>query len=63
MEFHEFPKALTRGDDFRVVADKAEEAEARAEGFRFWSDAEAPAADAAEEPVKRGPGRPRKTEA
>lgn len=61
MTFHEYPKALTRGDDLRIVDDASQEAAARAEGFRFWSD-EKPAEPAAApvEAPKRGPGRPRK---
>ena len=68
MEFHEYPKHLTRGDDYRVVDDAAGEELARADGFRFWSDAEpveaaAPAAEKSPaEPAKRGPGRPRKAD-
>lgn len=61
MEFHEYPKHLTRGDEYRVVSDEEDEKAARAEGFRFWSDPEETAIEEAE-PVKRGPGRPRKAE-
>lgn len=38
MEFQEYPKHLTRGDEYRVVDDAAGEELARADGFRFWSD-------------------------
>lgn len=57
----EYPKALYIGDECKIVADAEEEAEARKDGFRFWSDPdEAPAPDGASDiaPVKRGPGRP-----
>jgi hypothetical protein len=36
--FQEFPKHLTRGEEYRVVDDADGEAAARADGFRFWSD-------------------------
>lgn len=65
MEFQEYPKHLTRGDQYRVVGDAAGEELARADGFRFWSDAEpAEAGEPAHEelPAKRGPGRPRKAD-
>ena len=55
MEFQEYPKALYLGEECRIVDGAAGEAVARAEGFRFCSGAEDDA-----EPVKRGPGRPRK---
>lgn len=59
MDFQEYPKALYLGEECRIVDGAAGEAVARAEGFRFCSDAEDDAEDDAE-PVKRGPGRPRK---
>ncbi len=34
----EYPKALTLGDQVAIVDDAAGEEEARARGFRFWSD-------------------------
>lgn len=55
MEFQEYPKALYLGDECRIVDDAAGEAMARAEGFRFCSDAEqqeASAAAADEAPAK-----------
>lgn len=92
----EFPKALYRGDESVECADKDAEDLARADGFRFWSDAEPEAEPEAEaqaeaqaeaeaegdlvapdqpivwvltepepsepEPVKRGPGRPKKAQ-
>ena len=57
----EFPKALYRGDECRVVDGADQEAEARADGFRFWADsADDTATETPQEPVKRGPGRPKK---
>lgn len=43
MDFQEFPKCLYRGDEPLIVANEHEEAAARSGGFRFWSDADAPA--------------------
>ena len=77
MDFQEFPKALTRGDELRIVADSAGEEAARADGFRFWSDpvvetktyedgaeatGAAPLPDESPAEAKRGPGRPKKTQ-
>jgi len=45
-DIQEFPKALYRGDELRIVADAAEEAAARDEGFAM-------AGEAAPEPAKR----------
>lgn len=43
--FHEYPKALVRGEgEGLVVADADEEAAARKDGWRFWSDDETSAA-------------------
>jgi hypothetical protein len=45
----EFPKALYLGDECLIAADSDDEARIRALGYRFWSDAAAPAAPAAAE--------------
>ena len=39
MEIVEYPKAMTKDDDLRIVEDSAGEDLARADGFSFWSDA------------------------
>lgn len=62
MDFQEFPKCLYRGDEPLIVANEHEEAAARSGGFRFWSDVDAAEQGAEQEPAKRGPGRPKKTQ-
>lgn len=66
MEFQEYPKGVYKLDELRIVADAAEEAAAVAEGFGPWVDpadrAPEEAEEAPDEPVKRGPGRPKKAE-
>lgn len=52
--FQEFPKGLSKGDDWRIVHNQDEEAAARAEGYTFVGDEPA-------EPAKRR-GRPPKAE-
>jgi hypothetical protein len=66
----EYPKMLYMGGDisaaYVVVDDEAQEAAAKNDGYlRLWSgDVKAPAKpwihEEAEEPAKRGPGRPKK---
>lgn len=61
--FQKYPMSLYMNGDVEaehvIVQDEAQEAEMRAEGFRMgWESQEK-----APEPVKRGPGRPRKEQA
>jgi hypothetical protein len=53
--FQEFPKGLSKGDEWVVVMDASEEAAAREKGYRFARDEP----DVPAEPKKR-PGRPPK---
>lgn len=53
--FQEYPKGLSKGDEWRIVHNQDEEAAARAEGYTF-AGGEPPA-----EPAKRR-GRPPKAE-
>lgn len=52
--FQEFPKCLTRGEEWVVVFDEKEESVERSNGYRFFDEDETPT-----EP-KRKPGRPPK---
>lgn len=52
--FQEFPKALSKGDDWIVVFNSQEESNRRADGYKFARDEE----DTPE--PKRKPGRPPK---
>jgi hypothetical protein len=51
----EFPKGLSKGDEWVIVFSAEEEAMARTNGYRFYRDEDEPQA----EPKKR-PGRPPK---
>jgi hypothetical protein len=53
--FQEFPKGLSKGEEWVVVMDASEEAAAREKGYRFAQDDP----DTPVEPKKR-PGRPPK---
>lgn len=62
MDFKEYPKHLYMDGDVSngvVVQNKAEEDAKRAEGYSMYAEWYA-AQQAHSEPVKRGPGRPRK---
>ena len=55
--YQEFPKWVTKPDGTRVVVHNAAE-----ENVAVCGAAEPPPMVAVDEPLKRGPGRPRKTE-
>lgn len=56
--FHEFPKGLSKGEDWVIVHNAEEEAMARSNGYRFASDEDTPKTE-----PKRKPGRPPKVSA
>lgn len=56
--FQEFPKGLSKGEDWVIVHNAEEEAMARRNGYRFASDE-----DETKTEPKRKPGRPPKASA
>lgn len=50
--YQEFPKGLSKGDEWRIVHNAEEESMARVDGYRFARDEDE------EAPPKKRPGRP-----